>query len=130
LLNSNSLLNNRHKRTLWGLQHRLGILPISNKRRAREAFRMSLLILKFLSLNCKLLIRLIFFSAESLKAKIKAELNQQVKLSEKVLPSIAQIDIYQTYKLLTAVTLSESGNIMVCGFQDSLIKVFQLVDSD
>jgi hypothetical protein len=118
------LLNNRHKQTLWGLQLLLGILPINNKRRAREAFRMSLLILKFLSLNCKLYIKLIIFSAESLKAKIKAELNQQVKLSEKVLPSIAQIDIYQTYKLLTAVTLSESGNIMVCGFQDSLIKVF------
>ena len=27
-------------------------------------------------------------------------------------------------------TLSETGNIMVCGFQDSMIKVFLLVDSD
>ncbi len=61
-----------------------------------------------------------------LKAKIRSEMTQQVKLSEKVLPSIAQIDIYQTYKLLTAVTLSDSGNIMVCGFQDSIIKVFNL----
>jgi len=61
-----------------------------------------------------------------LKAKIRSEMTQQVKLSEKVLPSIAQIDIYQTYKLLTAVTLSDSGAIMVCGFQDSLIKVFNL----
>jgi uncharacterized protein YjaG (DUF416 family) len=65
-----------------------------------------------------------------LKAKIKVDMSQQVKLSEKILPSIAQIDIYQTYKLLTAVNLSESGHIMVCGFQDSLIKVFQMVDSD
>jgi hypothetical protein len=63
---------------------------------------------------------------ELLKAKIRSEMTQQVKLSEKVLPSIAQIDIYQTYKLLTAVTLSDSGNIMVCGFQDSIIKVFNL----
>jgi len=36
---------------------------------------------------------------ELLKAKIRSEMTQQVKLSEKVLPSIAQIDIYQTYKL-------------------------------
>lgn len=62
-------------------------------------------------------------SSENLQAKIYAELNQQVKL-EKVLPSIAQIDIYQTYKMLTAITLSDTGNILVCGFQDSSIKVF------
>jgi hypothetical protein len=47
-----------------------------------------------------------------------------VKLSEKVLPSIAQIDVYNTFKMLTAITLSDTGNIMVCGFQDSSIKVF------
>jgi len=48
--------------------------------------------------------------------KIKAEMSQQVKLSEKVLPSIAQIDLYNTAKMLTAVTLSDSGNLLVCGF--------------
>ena len=31
--------------------------------------------------------------------KIKAEMSQQVKLSEKVLPSIAQIDLYNTAKM-------------------------------
>jgi hypothetical protein len=36
---------------------------------------------------------------ELLKAKIRSEMTQQVKLSEKVLPSIAQIDIYQAYKM-------------------------------
>jgi transcription initiation factor TFIID subunit 5 len=62
--------------------------------------------------------------SENLQAKILAEMNQQVKLSEKVLPSIAQIDVYNTFKMLTAITLSDTGNIMVCGFQDSSIKVF------
>lgn len=47
-----------------------------------------------------------------------------VKLTDKNLPSIAQIDVYNTYQMLTAITLSETGNYMVCGFQDSSIKVF------
>ena len=59
-----------------------------------------------------------------LVARIQSELGQMVKLSDKSLPSIAQIDVYNTYQLLTAVTLSDSGNCMVCGFQDSSIKVF------
>lgn len=62
--------------------------------------------------------------SESLQATIFAEMSMQVKLSEKVLPSVAQIDMYNTFKMLTAITLSDSGNIMVCGFQDSSIKVF------
>jgi WD40 repeat protein len=61
--------------------------------------------------------------SEALQAKIFSEMGQQVKL-EKVLPSIASIDVYNTFKMLTAITLSETGNIMVCGFQDSTIKVF------
>ena len=51
-------------------------------------------------------------------------MSKMAKLSEKVLPSIASIDVYNTFKMLTAITLSDTGNIMVCGFQDSSIKVF------
>jgi hypothetical protein len=47
-----------------------------------------------------------------------------VKLSEKVLPSIACVDILNTYKQLNCVTLSDSGNVMACGMADSIVKVF------
>jgi hypothetical protein len=62
--------------------------------------------------------------SETLVAKIQSELSQMVKLTDKNLPSIAQIDVYNTYQMLTAITLSDTGNYMVCGFQDSSIKVF------
>eukprot|EP00347_Sterkiella_histriomuscorum_P022028 403331938 len=63
---------------------------------------------------------------DELQQKIFFELNQQVKLGDKSLPSIACISLQQTYRLLTAVTLSQSSNLLVCGFQDSSIKVFIL----
>lgn len=51
---------------------------------------------------------------------------QKVKLSEKQLPSVAVFKMLNTYKQLTAVTISEQSNYVVCGFEDSLIKVFDL----
>lgn len=63
---------------------------------------MFLLILLFQCQSCKLKLIITNFNCdrpELLKGKIRSEMTQQAKLSEKVLPSIAQIDIYQTYKL-------------------------------
>jgi hypothetical protein len=40
-----------------------------------------------------------------------------------ITPSSCKFYLFIPFRL-TAITLSETGNIMVCGFQDSSIKVF------
>jgi len=59
---------------------------------------------------------------------INQSLLSKAKLSDKQLPSIGVYKMLNTYRQLTAVTISEQSNYIVCGFEDSSIKVFDLRD--
>jgi hypothetical protein len=50
----------------------------------------------------------------------------KTKLNEKNLPSIAVYKMHNTYRQLTAICISEQSNFIVCGFEDSSIKVFDI----
>jgi hypothetical protein len=57
---------------------------------------------------------------------IKEEFTKQAKLNERALPSIGTIALLHSYRKIISVTLSDSGDVMVCGSSDSSIKVFWL----
>lgn len=62
----------------------------------------------------------------SLQEMIKTEFGQQVKLSERNLPSVGTIALQFSYRRVICTALSDSGEIMACGTADSTIKVFWL----
>jgi hypothetical protein len=59
---------------------------------------------------------------------INGEFRQQVRLSEKQLPSIGSINLLNSHQQVNCSTLSESQDLMACGLSDSTIKVFWLND--
>jgi len=61
-----------------------------------------------------------------LQELINAEFRQQVRLSEKQLPSIGSINLLNAYQQVNCTALSETQDLMACGMSDSTIKVFWL----
>jgi hypothetical protein len=59
-------------------------------------------------------------------SKIKQEFLQQVKLSDRNLPTIGTIALQFSYRRVIGVCLSDTGDVMSCGLADSTIKVFWL----
>ena len=53
-------------------------------------------------------------------------MRQQVKLSDKQLPSIGSINLLNANRQVNCTTLSESGDIMACGMSDSTVRVFHM----
>lgn len=64
--------------------------------------------------------------SKELQDRVNMEFDKQVKLSEKMLPSIGSIDLLNTGRQVNCSTLSDSGDFMVLGLANSQIKVFVL----
>ena len=63
---------------------------------------------------------------KDLQEHINNEFRQQVKLTDKQLPSIGSINLMNSYGQLNCVTISDSSDLMATGMADSSIKVFWL----
>ena len=53
-------------------------------------------------------------------------MRQQVRLTEKQLPSIGSINLLNSSRQVNCVALSETGNLLTIGLSDSSVKVFWL----
>ena len=62
----------------------------------------------------------------TLIAHIKSEFASQVRLTDRQFPSIGTVALQLSYRRVTSVCLSDSGDVMSCGMNDSTVKVFWL----
>ena len=63
---------------------------------------------------------------QELQELIYSEMRQQVRLTEKQLPSIGSINLLNSSRQVNCVALSETGNLLTIGLSDSSVKVFWL----
>ena len=60
-----------------------------------------------------------------LREKIDKQLGNKVNL-HKYLPTVGQISLFNTYKQVNCVCISDSGAVMAAGLSNSVVKVFVL----